>query len=570
MRLKIGLLIFIVCVSVFAERNLLDPVKTDTPRETMDTYLEAMKAYKRGKENQNDKLSLQIDRAARTLDLKDAPSLLRREMGREIAILLKEVIDRIIVIDLKKIPDNKELPRWRLKDTDITIAKIAEGPRKGEYLFSRDTVARARTFYEAIKDAPYLPGSGDGALYAPPWIDKVIPVWANRQLFGLYLWQWVGILVSIFLGLIVKVLAQFLLRFGKRFIKMVSRFDDKLIDLAEKPLGLLAACIFWLICLHSLGLSGVPFAMLRIILQLLTSFSLIWLCYRLSEVLSESVTGWVRKSQFDLDDQLVPLIARALRLFVLVFGILVAAQNLGLNVASILAGLGLGGLAFALAAKDTAANIFGTLMILSDSPFRIGDWIVAGGVEGTVEEIGFRSTRIRTFYNSQLSVPNSVLATQGIDNMGRRQYRRVSTTLGVTYDTTPEKMEAFLEGIKNIIRANPTTRKDYFHVVFSAYGASSLDIMLYFFLKVSNWSEELVERQNIYIEILRLAHQLNVNFAFPSQSLYVESTPEHPKSTSPSEPAPQLKELARSFGPKGKHSNPAGLGIFTPPYREST
>ena len=147
------------------------------------------------------------------------------------------------------------------------------------------------------------------------------------------------------------------------------------------------------------------------------------------------------------DGQLVPLVKKALRVSVVVMGLLVMFQKLGVEVVSVLAVLGLGGLAFALAAKDTCANLFGSVIILLDRPFHIGDQVIIGKTEGSVKSIGFRSARIRTFYNSVISVPNSVLANANIDNMGRREYRRIKAFLGATYDTPPAKIEAFIDGI---------------------------------------------------------------------------------------------------------------------------
>ena len=298
---------------------------------------------------------------------------------------------------------------------------------------------------------------------------------------------------------------------------------------------------------------------------MLLSFSLVWLAYKLTGVLTQYLTELADKTESTLDDQLVPLLNKTLKIFVVLFGTLIAAQSVGINVMSLLAGLGIGGLAFALAAKDTVANFFGSLMILFDKPFQVGDWIITGGQEGTVEEIGFRSTRIRTFYNSVISVPNSVLMNANIDNMGRREFRRFTTHLGITYDTPPEKIEAFMEGIKNIIKANPTTRKDYFHVVFNNYGPDSLLIMVYLFFKVPDWSAELVERNNILLEIYRMADEMSVEFAFPTQTLHVHSS-ENENNQSMDET--NLSTIAQDFGPNGKNSKPNGLGIYTPIYKE--
>jgi MscS family membrane protein len=322
--------------------------------------------------------------------------------------------------------------------------------------------------------------------------------------------------------------------------------------------------------LHATGVEGDIFEFLNFMIKVIFNFSVVWIAYNLSSLVGDFLQARAMKTDFELDDQLVPLISKTLRLLTLVIGVLMALENLNYNVMSVVAGLGLGGLAFALAAKDTAANIFGSMMILSDRPFRVGDWVKFRDVEGVIEEVGFRSTKVRTFYNSLISVPNSVVAQESIDNFGRRAYRRVKTNLGITYDTPPEKVEAFLEGLKNIVKANPRTRKDYYHVVFSGFGPSSLDIMLYFFLRVPDWSEELVERQNIYLEILRLANRIGVDFAFPTQSVHVESFPDknphqrHQEDWSTS----NLKQNASLFGPKGDQSRPSGLGIFVPPSRE--
>ena len=189
---------------------------------------------------------------------------------------------------------------------------------------------------------------------------------------------------------------------------------------------------------------------------------------------------------------------------------------------ALLTGLGIGGLAFALAAKETLANFFGSVMIFVDRPFQIGDWIVVNGAEGIVEEVGFRSTRIRTFYNSVISVPNAVFTDAKIDNYGQREYRRTVCTLNLTYDTTPEQIQAFCEGIRAIIIANAHTRKDYYEVHMSGFGAHSLDVMVYFFFKVDSWTAELRERHNVYLEIMRLAGDLGVCFAFPTQTLHVD------------------------------------------------
>lgn len=557
------------------EANPLEPVKTDNPRETMKTFIDAMNKYKKGVVEKDEVLEAYIDRAVRCFDLSSYSFVEQSQKGREAAILLKEVIDRVILVDYDKIPEKSDIPgekllRWRLKGTEIVISSQESGDRAGEYLFSDETTRRVKEFYDKVKHLPYLEGSGGGAQYSSGWFEESVPSSMKEKFLFLYLWQWAGIIISLLIGVMIKVLVKFFIDF-LRFIakRNERRWLKDIVNACSGPIGWLAAILFWYITVFAFGFEGVVLTVVRVILKIALSGVLLWLIYRLLNVLSEFFIYIASKTESTLDDQLLPLLSKSMKIFVIIFGVLIIIQNLGINVVSLLAGLGIGGFAVAFAAKDMVANFFGSLMILFDSPFQVGDWIKVGNAEGTVEEIGFRSTKIRTFYNSLISVPNADLATKEVDNMGRREYRRVREELSITYDTPPEKIEAFLEGIKNIIKANQYTRKDNYHVVFNGYGNSSLNILLYFFLKVPDWSAELVEKQNVFIEILRLADDLNISFAFPTQTLHIEPNP--PESGAVLRSVYELdkiKQVASEYGPEGKYSRPAGLGIYTPAFRE--
>ena len=207
--------------------------------------------------------------------------------------------------------------------------------------------------------------------------------------------------------------------------------------------------------------------------------------------------------------------------------ILVAgADRIGLPAYSVLAGLGVGGLAVALAAQQTLANLLGSLIIMFEKPFAVGHFVKVKGIEGTVENVGFRSTRIRTFHNSLVTIPSSQLVNSTIDNMELRESRQVKTILNLTYDTPVEKIEGFIEGIKQILETHPDTRKDNIQVFLYEFGPHSLDILMNFFLQVPDREEELIKRQQILLAILRLAEDNDVHFAFPTQTLHIESLPE--------------------------------------------
>lgn len=228
-----------------------------------------------------------------------------------------------------------------------------------------------------------------------------------------------------------------------------------------------------------------------------------------------------------LDVQVVPLVRRAVKVGLWGVGLVFVVQNMGIDVAGLVAGLGIGGLAVALGAKDTIENFFGSITLFVDRPFQVGDWIVTdGGVEGVVLEIGFRSTRIRTFQDSVLSIPNGKLAGSVVDNLGLRRNRRVKTLLSLTYDTSPERIKAFVAAVERYLRQDPLVAKDAaVEVHLEAFNASSLDILVYYFLAVPDWHTELSERGRQYLAFLGIAEQVGVFFAFPSTSLYVERLP---------------------------------------------
>jgi len=207
----------------------------------------------------------------------------------------------------------------------------------------------------------------------------------------------------------------------------------------------------------------------------------------------------------------------------------VAAGILGIHITGLLATIGILGLVLALAAQDTLANLFASLMLLVDRPFRVGDWVLVDNDEGTIEDVGLRSTKIRTFADSLIIVPNSILANRSIENFGRRTYRRYSTHIDLTCDTTPALIEAFRDGIEELILQHPHTRKDYYHVRFHEMGDYALRILLYVFWRTPDWGAELRERERLLLDILRLGESLHIRFAYPTRQIILDG--EIPRAT---------------------------------------
>lgn len=546
----------------------LQPIKTDNPRDTMHSFMVAMDRYAEVRLQADEKATLWLNDAVRCFDLSTLPVVGRMETAHLSAIYLKEVIDRVIRIDYEKIPTDPQLLRWRLKDTEIAIMRQDGGPRKGEFLFTADTVERAPDFFAKVKDLPLLPGTLGGG-WATPWQEAWIPDSLTGAWLGVETWQWILMGALIFVGLLMRQFAHGLAYLAKKVTaRTPSPLDDELIAALTGPVTHLATTGVWFASLHLLGITGQAYLVLTFLIKGAFFINLAYLAYKLAGFIAVQVETAIRANRQDINESLFKLMRQTLKILALVFCLLLGAQNMGMDVASLVAGLGIGGLAFALAAKDTLANLFGFIMIMIDRPLRIGDWVIVKGCEGTVEDIGFRCTRIRTFYNSLISIPNSELVMANVDNMGMREFRRIYETLGITYDTPPDKIEAFCEGIKNIILANPFSRKDYLQVYFHRFANCSLDIMVYFFVKCPDWPTELEQRQRIFLEIARLAKSLEISFAFPTQTLHIESTPEHPLAEKSPLEKVQLAEKARAFGEGGALARPTGAGIHTPRHRE--
>ena len=199
----------------------------------------------------------------------------------------------------------------------------------------------------------------------------------------------------------------------------------------------------------------------------------------------------------------------------------VIAQSQGLPVQSFLAGLGIGGLAFALAAQDTIANLFGSLVVVMDQPFKVGEIVKIGANEGKVEDIGLRSTKIRTGARTLIVIPNKAVAGEAITNFSRMPQRRVDQTLALTYDTTPEELEGLLEDIRALLRDNPDVHQDTIVVNFTNYGTSSLDIQLVWFAADPDWVKHMALRERINLKILRAVAARGLAFAFPTQTMHM-------------------------------------------------
>lgn len=465
-----------------------------------------------------------MDQAVSALDLSEVPDAVRPVKGPELAVQLKEILDRTRRIEPEEIPDAPDAEPYvflRHEAGDVSIERTPSG----EWLFSAETVEAIPDLFRAVEDQEIVEGvrPASHALSPGLWLRSKVPRSLHRTFFLLEIWQWLGLLVLALVGIAldrtVVYAAQVVTRRWLR--RRIEEVDDEGLHKALRPLGLVAMALIWSGGLRFLWLPVGALSILEVAVRFVLATGAVWAAYRMVDILSAVLEDKAQRTQNKFDDLLVPLVRKSLKVFIAAFGLVFIADTLEVEISSLLAGLGLGGLAVALAAQDAVKNLFGSLMILVDRPFSVGDWVVIGEFEGIIEDVGFRSIRIRTFYNSLITLPNSNLIASAVDNYGARIYRRWSTKLSITYDTPPETIEAFCEGIRELVRRHPITRKDAFEIHLSSFGDSGLEILVYVFFETMSWSEELAGRHSLGVDVLRLAERLGVDFAFPTRTVWL-------------------------------------------------
>jgi len=252
-------------------------------------------------------------------------------------------------------------------------------------------------------------------------------------------------------------------------------------------------------------------------------FVISWGLFNLSSSSSQIFKNVKEKYNLNFDEILIPFLSRALQFIIIAISITIIAQEFDYDVNGFVAGLGLGGLAFALAAQDALSNFFGGIVILTEKPFSIGDWIKTPSVEGTIEEITFRSTKVRTFSQALVTVPNSTLANEPITNWSKMGKRQITFNILINYETPEEKLKKVIEGIKHLLTEHPGVHQETIFVTFDEYNENGLKIFFYFFTKTTNWEEYLNIKEEINYSIMEILERENVSLALPGRKLYIES-----------------------------------------------
>ena len=444
------------------------------------------------------------------------------------AIKLKKILDgKGLFVDFSKIPSD---PNFNDTIGYTSVYKYTLFPQRmpeiyvekinGKWYHSPETIAQIDVIYNKVF----------------PWyvdkLQKIIPDLGNKKAFGFELWQFIGILlmivISILIVIIVKKFSYWILQaIQEKITNEDSNKEDKLVlkKLAH-PISLVIGVKFVDVIFPALQFSLNINTWVFLLLNIAEAVFWVYMFLKLVKVIMHVYIEYTSKTESKLDDQLVPILNNFLTGIVFVYGFFKILTLFGVDATTLLAGATIGGLAFALASQDTVKNLIGTIMIFLDKPFHIGDWIVTSELEGTVEKVGFRSTRVRAADTSIFQIPNSKLSEIVINNRGLLLFRRYNTNLGLRYDTPPELIEAFVQGLRKIIILHPKTSSEMFNVEFVGFGDSALLIMCNVYFKSLVWGDEQSSKHKLHIAIIQLAKELGVDFAFPSTTVTIENFPE--------------------------------------------
>jgi MscS family membrane protein len=520
--------------------TLVQPVRTDSPRETVRTFLRLVEemeiaalAYRRFRNRLNyERILILEPQFVELIDLSDVPKASRWDVGVDTSAYLLDILGRIDLPKISDVPDARAFDErketsWRIPGTPLRIVQVKDGPREGEFLFGPRTPDVAPVFHKRISHLPLRSDIGivswHGALLhnagpsVPLDLIRAMPEPMTRVWLDTPVWK-IGIVLALVLfssGLVVLLhKALRLYRPRNRALRFLRRTVTPLV-----VIGLaLTLKAFVSYEIEVLGAFASVFNAAVVVVVYVCAVVALWL---LVAALSELIIQSPKIPDDSLDAHLLRLSSRVLSFLGAVVLLANAGQTLGLPVFSILAGLGIGGLAVALAVRPSLENLISGVMLYLDRPVRVGDYCRFGDQSGKVEHIGMRTTRIRTLDRSLISVPNSVFADKEIENWANCDKMQIRTVIGLRYETEPDQLRHVLAKLREMLVAHPQIDPDTVRVRFVDYGASSLDVEVRVYALTREWNEFFAIREDVLLRVGEIVRASGCGFAFPSQTVYM-------------------------------------------------
>ncbi|MEM9185842.1 MAG: mechanosensitive ion channel family protein [Planctomycetota bacterium] len=528
----------------------LEPADTSSPRGTLRSFLDnGRDVYQHIVENRGQRWGAAKPEAEasqrrmfRCLDVSQQPGYLQKSVGAESAVCLLEVFSRIELPPDSEIPGEDdprvvegELQKWRVPDTDITIVRMPDGPRRGEYLLSADTVERAPDFYERVRGLPYqeggLVGFYEWFLSEPgsaglAWVVHRLPGFARVRVSGQAVWQWVGLAVTTLLGGMLMIGAY---RFGSRRAQQFSGRWRSLTTLAFPIAAATVPLLVRRVAERQLVLSGFPLVAVKFAAAVAFLLTVVAVIVSAGNRVADFIIASPRIHPRGIDAQFIRIAARVTSLALAVIVFLEGGQYLGIPLTTLLAGAGVGGLTIALAAQDTMRNLFGSLMIMLDKPFRVGERIIAKGYDGVVEEIGLRSTRLRLLTGHEATIPNDDMARSDIENIGRRPHIRRITDLALPLDLSPEQAERALSIVKGVLAGHEGMHEDFPPRVFLAdFQRDAMQMRMMYWYHPPNYWDFVDFSERVNLRIKRGFAEAGIAFALPTSETHVSQGADAP------------------------------------------
>ncbi|MEH6637602.1 MAG: mechanosensitive ion channel family protein [Halioglobus sp.] len=525
----------------YSPQNPLAPADTSSPRSTLfgfidivnssntqlkmvvSAYKDSSRLYFSKEEIQEiDRVYQKIELARRTLNFSELPAALAvtEPLFRYRIFQLKEVLDRLELPPKESVPDaaamsTREFKRWTLPGTEITIERVEQGSQAGEYLFSPETVERLPEFYDRIKHLPYQSnetagwyeryrygGAGLRAVIPLKWMNSM-PGWAKVPVMAQPVWRWIGVVIVAIMATGLFLAVRQAGRTWERREKnsLLRPLWSRLAQVIS--LLLLIPLVIYILTVN-LRFSGFFLEFSTLFLWAIFTLALTWSAWLTCSVLAETIVASQKLIPGSIDSQLIRLALRLVATILSVTVLVVGAQQLGIPAYSVIAGLGVGGIAFALAAKDSLANLLGSLLIMFEKPFRIGHWVKVGDTEGIVENIGFRSTRIRSFHDSLVAIPSDQLVNSAVDNMSMRHRQVQETVFKIAYSTTRNEIENLITCIECVIRQAPTVHDDESFVRIDHYSEGSFHLLIHCSLDISDYQKEKMMWHDMLMQFLKV------------------------------------------------------------------
>jgi len=521
----------------------IKPIRTDSPRATLTSFLrlrdELEQTYQSYSLKKSSKLleKLQVINSQfhALLDLSSVPPLLRAQIGTQTSEYLLDILGRIELPNLLSVPDeeafnnNVSYAKWRIPGTPIWIAQIKKGPREGEFLFSENTINEAPRFYQGIKDLalhsslPIASWHRDIPQFTGPLIPAEVLRIVPQSLHDFWLdtpkWKVIGIIL-------ISSLAALLLFV---FHRAINRRETEnrvgfLLRRALTPIAILVVLSSLKdFIYHQIFVSGTFSTVVVNVATIIMNVSAVWLIWLIIFAIFESIIKARNIPEGSFDAHLWRIGASTIGTMVSVVIIGYAAQELGLPLYSVVTGLGIGGLAVALAIRPTLENLIGGIMLYLDQPVRIGDFFSFGDKTGTVETIGLRTTKVRARDRTLISIPNAALADMQLINWAKCDRMLITTTIGLRYETEDDQLRHVLVKFREMLHAHPKIDTETVRVRFADFGQYSLDISVRIYALTRDFNEYHAIREDILLRMSEIVKKSGSSFAFPSQTLYMGS-----------------------------------------------